>query len=71
MFEVSVEEVVDRWSGSLEAGVTAIPPEKIDFPSTMTDIEYDTWMLSGTSVMMNGVTVTIIVMIFFYKYSPS
>lgn len=38
-------------------GVTAIPPEDIDFPSTMTDIDYDTWMLSGSSVMRDGVTV--------------
>ncbi|KAF2354220.1 Transposase Tc1-like [Trinorchestia longiramus] len=57
MFEVMIEKVVDRWSGSLEAGVTAIHPEDIEFPSTMTDIDYDTWMLSGSSVMMNGVTI--------------
>ena len=52
-----IERIVDRWSGSLEAGVTAIHPEDIEFPSTMTDIDYDTWMLSGSSVMMNGVTI--------------
>ncbi|XP_076042886.1 neuralized-like protein 4 isoform X2 [Oratosquilla oratoria] len=57
MFEVIIEKMVDRWSGSLEAGVTAIPPEEIDFPSTMTDIDYDTWMLSGSSVMRDGVTI--------------
>ena len=37
--------------------MTAIPPEQIDFPSTMTDIDYDTWMLSGSSVMRNGITI--------------
>jgi hypothetical protein len=52
--QVMIEKVVDRWSGSLEAGVTAIHPEDIEFPTTMTDIDYDTWMLSGSSVMMNG-----------------
>lgn len=27
------------------AGVTAIRPEDLEFPNTMTDIDYDTWML--------------------------
>ena len=27
------------------SGVTLIKPEDLDFPNTMTDIEYDTWML--------------------------
>ena len=26
-------------------GVTAIKPEDLEFPNTMTDIDYDTWML--------------------------
>ena len=26
-------------------GVTLIKPEDLEFPNTMTDIEYDTWML--------------------------
>ena len=49
-----IEKLVKRWSGSLELGVTAIPPESLDFPSTMTDIDYETWMLSGSSVMQVG-----------------
>ena len=43
--------MVDRWSGSIEAGVTLIKPEDLEFPNTMTDIDYDTWMLSGSAVM--------------------
>lgn len=27
------------------SGVTAIRPEDLEFPNTMTDIDYDTWML--------------------------
>lgn len=54
MFEVVIEKLVERWSGSLEMGVTAIRPEQLDFPSTMTDIDYETWMLSGSSVMQVG-----------------
>ena len=38
MFEIQIERVVDRWSGSIEAGVTLIRPEDLEFPNTMTDI---------------------------------
>ncbi|XP_046742176.1 neuralized-like protein 4 [Diprion similis] len=56
MFEVSIDKMVDRWSGAIEAGVTAIRPDELEFPSTMTDIDHDTWMLSGANVMRDGVT---------------
>ena len=49
--QVIIERMVDRWSGSIEAGVTLVPPEELSFPRTMTDIEYDTWMISGSAVM--------------------
>ena len=52
---------MERWSGSIEAGVTLIRPEDLDFPNTMTDIDYDTWMLSGSAVMRDGQTVRMIV----------
>ena len=54
MFEIVIEKLVERWSGSLELGVTAIRPENLDFPATMTDIDYETWMLSGSTVMQVG-----------------
>ena len=50
VFEIQLERMVERWSGSIEAGVTLIRPEDLDFPNTMTDIDYDTWMLSGDIV---------------------
>ncbi|XP_061768430.1 neuralized-like protein 4 [Nerophis ophidion] len=56
LFEINIQKMVDRWSGSIEAGVTAIRPEELEFPNTMTDIDYDTWMLSGTSIMQDGNT---------------
>ena len=37
--------------------MTLIRPEDLDFPNTMTDIDYDTWMLSGSSVMRDGQTI--------------
>uniref|UniRef100_A0A3B4B3P8 Neuralized-like protein 4 n=1 Tax=Periophthalmus magnuspinnatus TaxID=409849 RepID=A0A3B4B3P8_9GOBI len=55
LFEIVIQKMVDRWSGSIEAGVTAIRPEELEFPNTMTDIDYDTWML-GTAIMQDGNT---------------
>lgn len=49
--------MVDRWSGSIELGVTAVRPDDIDLPSTATDLSRDTWMLSGSSIMENGTTI--------------
>ncbi|XP_066296523.1 neuralized-like protein 4 isoform X1 [Branchiostoma lanceolatum] len=57
LFEVVIEKMVDRWSGSIEAGLTAIRPDDLEFPNTMTDIDYDTWMLSGSAVMQDGSTI--------------
>jgi hypothetical protein len=34
------------------AGVTLILPEELDFPNTMTDIDYDTWMLRFVILVM-------------------
>ncbi|KZC09170.1 Neuralized-like protein 4 [Dufourea novaeangliae] len=56
MFEVTIDKMVDRWTGAIEAGVTVIRPDELVFPSTMTDIDHDTWMLSGSNVMRDGVT---------------
>ncbi|CAH0558081.1 unnamed protein product [Brassicogethes aeneus] len=57
LFEICLDTVVDRWSGSIELGVTAVRPDDIDLPSTATDLCCDTWMLSGSSIMENGKTV--------------
>ncbi|EDO39598.1 predicted protein [Nematostella vectensis] len=57
MFEIIIEKQVDRWSGSLEAGVTSIAPDKLSFPNTITDLDHDTWMLSGSSVLQDGATI--------------
>ncbi|XP_011150194.1 neuralized-like protein 4 isoform X2 [Harpegnathos saltator] len=56
LFEVTIDKMVARWSGAIEAGVTVIRPDELEFPSTMTDIDHDTWMLSGSTVMRDGVT---------------
>ncbi|PAA74013.1 hypothetical protein BOX15_Mlig004187g1 [Macrostomum lignano] len=55
IFEIRIDHLVDRWSGSLEAGVIAAPPSQ--FPTTLTDIRQDCWLLSGSTVMRDGATV--------------
>ncbi len=49
--------MVDKWAGSIEIGVTTHSPLELDFPSTMTNLRYGTWMMTGNGVMHNGTTV--------------
>ncbi|XP_066248762.1 neuralized-like protein 4 isoform X5 [Euwallacea similis] len=58
MFEIVLDNIVDRWSGSIELGLTAVRPDDIVLPSTATDLRKDTWMLSGPSIMINGKTIS-------------
>lgn len=32
------------------SGVTAIRPDELELPGTMTDLDHDTWMLSGKEI---------------------
>lgn len=56
LFEVILEEIVEHWNGSVEIGVTGIRPEEVSFTSTATDLEKDTIMMSGQTLMQNGKT---------------
>ncbi|XP_068700240.1 neuralized-like protein 4 isoform X2 [Montipora foliosa] len=57
MFEVVIEKLVSRWSGSMEAGICTTPPDQLQFPCTMTDLDSGSWMVSGSSVLQNGATI--------------
>ena len=57
MFEVTLDQVVLKWAGSIEIGVTTQRPEDLDFPATMTNIRSGTWMMTGNGVMHNGITI--------------
>jgi neuralized-like protein 4 len=57
LFEVVIENVVCHWNGSIEIGVTGVRPEDLTLPSTATDLDNNTIMASGTTLMFNGVTV--------------
>lgn len=49
--------MVEHWNGSIEIGVTGVRPEDLQLPSTATDLDNNTIMASGTTLMFNGVTV--------------
>ncbi|XP_055614454.1 neuralized-like protein 4 [Uranotaenia lowii] len=57
LFEIVLETVVDQWNGSIEIGVTGIRPDELSLPSTATDLEHDTIMISGTTLMRNGIII--------------
>ncbi|XP_045542113.1 neuralized-like protein 4 [Papilio machaon] len=54
LFEIRIERLVHKWSGSIEVGVTNHNPATLNFPSTMTNMETGTVMLSGSKVLING-----------------
>lgn len=49
--------MIEHWNGNVEIGVTGIRPDEISLASTATDLEHDTIMMSGRSLMHNGITV--------------
>lgn len=58
LFEVCVDQQVTKWAGSVEIGITTHDPETLEFPSTMTNMQLPgTWMMSGGSLVCDGVTV--------------
>ena len=54
LFEVKIEELVDRWSGSLEIGVSTQSPDKYDFPASSMNMKSGTWIMSGNTVQRDG-----------------
>ncbi|KAK2179025.1 hypothetical protein NP493_518g01025 [Ridgeia piscesae] len=58
IFEVTIDEVVDSWIGSLQIGVTTHSPDTLQFPSAMTDVTSGTtWILTAFGVKRNGETI--------------
>ena len=44
----------DKWSGSIEVGVTNHNPIALQFPATMTNMRSGTIMMSGCGILTNG-----------------
>ncbi|GBM14659.1 Neuralized-like protein 4 [Araneus ventricosus] len=54
LFEIRIDELVNKWSGSIEMGVTTHNPDTLDFPATMTNMRSGTIMMSGCGILTNG-----------------
>ena len=46
--------LVDKWSGSIEVGITTHNPSTLEFPATMTNEASGTMMMSGIGILTNG-----------------
>ncbi|KFM80539.1 Neuralized-like protein 4, partial [Stegodyphus mimosarum] len=54
LFEIRIDELVNKWSGSIEMGITTHNPDTLDFPATMTNMRSGTIMMSGCGILTNG-----------------
>lgn len=54
LFEIRIDKLVDKWSGSIEVGVTTHNPNALNFPATMTNMRSGTIMMSGCGILTNG-----------------
>lgn len=54
LFEIRIDKLVDKWSGSIEVGVTTHNPSSLHFPATMTNMRSGTIMMSGCGILTNG-----------------
>jgi neuralized-like protein 4 len=54
LFEIRIDRLVDKWSGSIECGVTTHCPSALQFPATMTNLRSGTIMMSGCGILTNG-----------------
>ncbi|RVE42527.1 hypothetical protein evm_012823 [Chilo suppressalis] len=57
LFEICIDRKVNVWNGSLEIGVTTLDPEYMELPATATKLRNTAWIMSGSSIVKDGVTV--------------
>ena len=48
--------MIDKWTGSIEVGITALQPNTMEMPATMTSIQSKTWVMSGSNIVFGGKT---------------
>lgn len=53
-FQIRIDRLVEKWSGSIEVGVTTHNPATLQFPATMTNMRSGTTMMSGNGILTNG-----------------
>ena len=56
LFEVRITDMIDKWTGSIEVGITALQPDTMEMPATMTSIQSKTWVMSGSNIVFGGKT---------------
>ena len=54
LFEIRLDRLVDRWSGSIEVGLTTYNPSALEIPATMTNLRAGTTIMSGCGILTNG-----------------
>lgn len=54
VLQIRIDRLVDKWSGSIEVGVTTHNPSKLEFPATMTNMKSGTTIMSGCGILTNG-----------------
>lgn len=42
LLQIRIDKLVDKWSGSIEIGVTTHNPNNLDYPATMTNLRSGT-----------------------------
>ena len=52
--QIRIDRLVDKWSGSIEAGITTHCPDTLKIPATMTNLRTGTIMMSGSGILTNG-----------------
>ena len=53
-FEVRLEEICSRSTGSIKVGITPLHPNKMTFPRTISDLKNEIWAITGTGVLFQG-----------------
>lgn len=50
--QIRIDKLVDKWSGSIEIGVTTHNPNNLEYPATMTNLQSGTshWRGGGTGL---------------------
>ena len=51
LFEVRITDMNDKWTRSIEVGITALQPDIMVIPATMTNIQSHTWIMSECDIV--------------------
>ena len=54
LFEVRITDINDKWTGSIDVGITALQPDTMEIPATMTSIQSNTWIMSEYNIVSGG-----------------